>query len=485
MNAIFPAWLYRVKKDVMKRYKLLVFFLFFPVCAVIAQPQSFFVAPGQIIRNGTVARGYCLERFKDVLGLGNLAELTKITGNVKAIYANGREQTISLDELLTSKRIMLIPHNSYEFLQFAFLDNTIASLEIGGEGISLFREKMTEHENSLAVKNIERILELESLGKTHAEIQHIIWRTRIEKRSEIPSKQLVIDWQTTDIEKEKVKTAFNSTPTVSFGKNGSSFMRIDGLLNNAAGINEYVIELITHFHSDHISRPVVEQCIKEGSFIRLIAPHPALDVSRNRIFSAIEENTGIKEYNFRQENRVLEIVPNGRWLSLNDTGVIGDFYYSRFAVNEDTTVKMYKYKKPHNANTDGLIYLFTHKNVSTLVFGDFDDMDGIENLLVASSANEKRYLEIQENISKLTVQLLEAQNKVVTELRALAPLSLSLEENDAIPQHIKEQLKTIEDFDNKIHLLKYELADLHFLKADVIKWMHHAHIDNSVRQTEL
>jgi hypothetical protein len=480
-----------------KPKKISSFFLLFlfPSFFSYAQPQSFYFSPGQTITDGTIVRGYCLEYSKAVPSVSNLTELTKIAGIVTVVDKNGMEEITNFDELLKDegKRVRIIPYDSYEFLRFVFLDESIVQIKIGQAGISLFREEMTEYENELVRVNIQKILELEAQGKPHAEVQEIIWRTRIEKRSEILGRRLTIDWQTTEKDEDKVSHTFDESPTVSYGKDGKIFMRIDGLLGNASEINEYIIELITHYHSDHISRSVVEQCLREGSFSRLIAPQPVLDVSRNRVFSVIDENAMTREYNFRQENRFLEITPEGTPLTRNNTGTIGDFNYSRFNVNEDITIEMFKYRNPHDANTDGLIYRFIHKNFSTLIFGDFDDVAGIENLIVASLTNERRYMEIKEERSMLMIPLLETQDKV----RSLVIRNMMLEELAQIPEenfeNIEEKQQIINIMDvisvqlaeqeiilaelkNSFESLSESLRSLPFIKADVIKWPHHAHI---------
>jgi hypothetical protein len=459
-----------------------------PVLSVYAQPQSFYISPNQTISNGGYVRGYCLEYTKDVLSFDNFEELTRIIGNVTVVLNNKKEQTISLNELLNGKkkRIEIIPFDSYEHLQFVFLDKKIAQIKIGKEGLRLFREDYSitdEYVNSLTEQNIQKILELEAKGKSHTEIQHIIWRTRIIKEIERTNSRLTMDFQTTQKEAERVRSTFNKSSTVSYEQNGKTFMRIDGLLGSN-DINEYIIELITHFHNDHISRSVVEQCIKEGSFNRIIAPYPMLDDSRNRIFSIIEENEGIKEYNFKQENRVLEITSGDRKLASYLTHEFGDFNYSSFQVNKDINVKMFKYQKPQNDNTDGLIYIITHKNVSYLIFGDFDDPAGIENLLDTSAANERRVFEIKEERSKLEVE----EIKIIVELDKLFQKRSSIihKPNSLynLNKQIEEKEKIIDGLEEQIEQLNKELDNLIYIKADVIKHPHHAHIFGNNANTD-
>jgi uncharacterized coiled-coil protein SlyX len=280
---------------------------------------------------------------------------------------------------------------------------------------------------------------------------------------------------TTVEEKEKVHSGFDHTATVSYARDENMFLRVDGLLRGNENVNRQIVELITHFHSDHISRAEVEQAIREGSCNRLIAPNPKLDVSRNRVFSSIERQAGIREYNLKQENRVIEITREGNPLSNAYTGVIGDFDYSVIGLTGNITIEMFKYRYPRNANNDGLIYRVTHNKVSYLLLGDFDNIDGIENLVNASEANEDlRYRKLEER-SGLRIQWQEAIDALyqLYILEARTAIPEALEELNA---QIAEQEKVIEKLDAKIESLGSEIARLPFIKADVIKYPHHAHV---------
>ena len=264
---------------------------------------------------------------------------------------------------------------------------------------------------------------------------------------------LTIDFQTTETAQDQVKCAFNNSATVSYSREGRTFLRLDGLLGNPDEINAFIVELISHYHTDHVTYSVVEKCLREGNYSRLIAPYPFLASSRERVFSLIAEKAGITgdsvpgADNTETQDPVLDIAPDGIPEGRNPSIVIGDFYYSSFVVNNGIRVEVFKYQKPRNANTDGLIFRITHKNVSYLLFGDFDDPGGIENLLDVSAANEKRSIEIKDEVSDLTTR-------------------------------ISDAFKGDEDTKNlvgKIIALNSELSGLVILKADIIKWPHHAH----------
>jgi len=151
---------------------------------------------------------------------------------------------------------------------------------------------------------------------------------------------------------------------------------------------------------------------------------------------------------------------------------------------------MFKYQKPSDANTDGLIYQIIHKDVSYLIFGDFDDPSGIENLLDTSSANEKRYFEIKEERSKLEVEGI----KIFGELEKLFQIRSSLKKNSGsiineilinnLNTQMEEKEKIIEELGEQIEEIDKKLDDLIYIKADVIKHPHHAHIFNDNPKTD-
>ena len=481
----------------MKFMVSLLFLLLVPVFLSHAQPQSFYISSGggQTIKDFDVQRIYCLEYSKDVLSIDNLAELTRITGNVRVIYNNGRSRTISLNELLKSEAVKLIPFDSYEYLQFVFLDENIKEIQIGEGGITLFRKEMTDKEEALARANIAKIIELEKQGKSHVEIQRTIWRTRTGDWVIWQDKLRVYDFMTTMAEGEKVRGSFDKTATVSYEKEKNMFLRLDGLLATNANVNKQIVELITHYHNDHITSAEVEQAISEGSFARLIAPYPALAESRNKVFDSIAGQAGVREYNFKQENQFLEITRGNIPFNRTFNTTVGDFNYSSFQINEDMTIEMYKYRQPQDGevNHDGLIYQFTHKNVSYLLWGDFDDIDGIENLINASAGNEKQYFIKSEAMSNLQIQGLKAGTEMkmfllykeyleqVSQMPGDSPEILALKEQapEAIKElnaQIEERERIIAELAAEIESLNEDMERLPFLKADVMKWPHHAHV---------
>ena len=481
-----------MKKKIKFLTSILLLFLL-PVFTIGASPQSFFISPGQVINDGTIARAYCLEYSKDVLRASNLTELTRMIGDVIVTYNNGNVLTTSFQELYKSGRVGIIPHNSYEHMQIVFSDKSIKQIQIGQEGLGLYREKLEEHEKKLTQINIQKILELEALGKFHAEIQRIIWRTRTPRIFyDENTNEFFIDLMTTDNEEEKVYSTFKDSATVSYTRDGRTFLRLDGLLGNNENNIEQIIELISHYHRDHITRSRVEQTLQEGNFNRIIGPNPALDESRNSVFDALNEE--YRRIGIEHETQILDITNSGEQLNLKFTP-IGDFIHSSFRIDKDTVVEMFKYQNPLDPNHDGFIYQISHKNVKQLLFGDFDDIDGIENLLDASAANEKRYYESNEKISNLKIQRFEVMENIYELRNRIAhyeymleiakssdDVIIDFEEQQKIEEHLnslnnslKVQRQNILRIVGYIKRLEYDIQSLPFLKADIIKWPHHAH----------
>jgi len=73
--------------------------LLLTVFAINAQPQSFFISPGQTIEDGNMVRGFCLEYTKDTLNDKNIGELRKITGSVLVTFKDGTTRTMTFEDL--------------------------------------------------------------------------------------------------------------------------------------------------------------------------------------------------------------------------------------------------------------------------------------------------------------------------------------------------------------------------------------------------
>ena len=431
----------------MKRRITFLLLIFLPCMAANAVVQSFFVSRG-IIVNGAILRGYNLEYGKEApAASADLAALTIISGSVTVSYSGGKVQQTDLGELVRKNAVTMVPHGSSGHIGFIVNDKSITQMVIGPEGIGFFRETMTAYEKELTKKNILSIIELEQQGLVHSGIQEYIDRNRIIKTS-AGDHRLTMDFQTTEKDSEKVKGFFNNSATVSLLRDGRIFLRLDGLLNRNSELSAFISELLTHYHSDHINAAAVEKCIRDGSYRRFIAPWPYLDASKVKAFTVLSEKAGFKDGGAVPAGRIIDIAPNGKTLNLAFTAA-GDFLCSAFQDGGNITVEMFRYDMPRDVNSDGLIYRVSHKNVSYLLFGDFDDPEGIDQILDLSAANEQRRIDILEEKSELTVRLIQARAH-----------------NDAA---------AISEIQGKLQSLDNDLSGLVILKADVIKWPHHAH----------
>jgi hypothetical protein len=226
------------------------------------------------------------------------------------------------------------------------------------------------------------------------------------------------------------------------------FLRIDGLLSRSVELGDTITELLTHYHTDHINHAAAERCLREGKYSRFIAPYPLLAASMTRTFDILAESAGLTDVNIRPDNWILDFSPGGNPPPLNIT-VIGEFNYSSFSPGRDITVEMFRHHRARDVNSDSLMYRVTHKNVSYMLFGDFDDPEGLEKIFAISGANEKRRVEIKEEKAELTIRLLTAQ--------------------------AAGSRTSAAEIQQRIQLLDKELSGLITLKADIIKWPHHAH----------
>lgn len=358
----------------------LVLFIF-PIKTVNAAPQSFFISPKQKITHGDTAKMYCLEVSKEILTKDNIKELTRIVGNVWVIYNDGRRILRTLSDLKEDQDIDIIARNSHEEIKFEFNESSnIIEIIIDDNGITLYRDQLDDYEEWLTRENRKKILDLIGKGITQKRIQDIIWRNHNPLPVTVDN-LTTINFRTTDEPDKQIHTIFNNTSTVSYEKQEKPFLRVDGILNTTKIFNKDISELVTHFHNDHISRPVFKHITDNAYFSRIITPYPILNVSKNKTFDyfrRFENNNYIYKYRYAKTD-MMQIISNIGLSIITDT--MGNFDYTLYKYDDDITVEMFKYKNPKDANKDGIIYLITNKVVSFLMFGDFDDPEGIDNLL--------------------------------------------------------------------------------------------------------
>ena len=434
-------------------YRKNTFLLFFLSAIFLhAAPHSFLIPPDINISGGSIIRVYNLEYGKDALNPININELQEIMGNSGVYYTGGKFLQINFGELVKSGAVSLTLCNNEkssftDFIKVAINDKSIVNIKTGNEGIYFLRKIRTDHEDKIINNNISSVIALEKQGFTHSAIQEYINRSRIFNVGRTPQK-LVIDFQTTEKESGKITSSFTNSAAVSFRQNNQTFLRIDGLLNKTVELNPAITELLTHYHSDHINQAIAEQCLREEKYHRFIAPYPLLEASKTKTFRLLARFAGIKDEPENPASVILDIMPRDKPQE-NTIAETGDFIYSSFTTGKDIVIEMYRYRTARDINSDCLFYRITHKNVSYLLFGDFDDPEGINKILEISGENEINKIEIMEEISGLTLMLFQAQ--AVNNTRAASQLL------------------------DKIEALNSKLSGLVILKADIIKWPHHAH----------
>ena len=302
--------------------------------------------------------------------------------------------------------------------------------------------------------------------------------------------RVIIDWQTSENEAERVTTVFNNSATVSFSREDQAFLRLDGLLGNTSEINRTITELVSHYHDDHINPVTLTQCLSNNSFMRIIAPYPAIDaILTDSVFLSLVDYMGNTPH---PQNYVLDVTPPDT-APLNLTfRTFGNFMYSSFTVSQGLTIELFKYLYPHesNPNDDGLIYRITHNGVSYLLFGDFDDPSGIENLLDTSAEIERRRTTVEMEIARINEEQSELFLSTTGEVLIMAATSFSyicpvchrphlnrgaLMRNLAISgARLIRFENTFENMNARINALEEQLANMPTLRSDVIKWPHHA-----------
>ena len=297
--------------------------------------------------------------------------------------------------------------------------------------------------------------------------------------------RVTIDWQTSEDETERVTTTFNRSASVSFSREDQAFLRLDGLIGNTSEINRNITELVSHYHDDHISPTLLEQCLSDNNFRRIVAPYPSTNASLNdNVFLSLVDYMGNAP---RSQNYVLDITPPGTMPFNLTFRTFGNFIYTSFVVNWNIKVELFKYLYPRgsNPNDDGLIYRVTHNGVSYLLFGDFDNINGIENLfnIYAKIEEDIRELYTQQlfNVARVSGIAINALNTdlfspychvhKMRHLNKIAVLSFFAETS----MEYKQLSSMFESTQNRIDELDEELANLPTLRADVIKWPHHAH----------
>jgi len=436
--------------------KTISFFLLFllPILAINAQPQSFLIPPGQTIENGNTVRGFCLEYTKDMLNDNNIGQLKKITGNVLVTFKDGRTRIMSFEDLYLKEKLIRI--SGYESAQYikVNLDDSVTRITVGEtEGIVLAHENMNATDNALIRDNVRLITDMLRNGETHQSAQNAAWLNKVP--SEVINeydKTVTIDYHTSP-EGKRLTSSYGGTAAVVFDHVTGTY-RFDGMKASTSTQDKALYDFITHFHSDHIDYRTLERVLHDGLAGQVYFPLPMRGITMHKkSFETMQAIVDTGKYEFNIKNFVCEIQLAGKDLNIPvKNSIIGQFLYSQWKFG-DLSIETYRHINPKNENMDGIIYRVQYKNVSQLNFGDFDNEDELANLLKCSEENRKKQLELLEEYYAMERQI----------------------HTGGDSEELKQQRDTIRE---QIQLLPT-------IRADVVKWPHHAHIFKNIELAEL
>jgi hypothetical protein len=280
-------------------------------------------------------------------------------------------------------------------------------------------------------------------GASHQAAQNAAW---VNKASSYvldeENKTATIDYHTSP-EGRRLTGSYGGTAAVVYDHNTGAY-RFDGMEARPSTTGKALYDFITHFHSDHIDYRTLEQVLQNGLAGQVYFPLPMLDRSmRKRSFQTMQSIVDSGKYEFDIQNFVCTTQTAGTELKAPVVNsVIGKFLYSQYQFGE-LTIETYRHINPKNENMDGIIYKVRYKNVSQLNLGDFDNEEELADLLKNSEENQKKRLEL-------------------------------LDEYYALEEQIHSGGGS-EELTQRRDALYEQMQLLPTLKADVVKWPHHAH----------
>lgn len=431
-----------------------VFFLFlFSVFTINAQPQSFFISPGQTIEDGNTVRGFCLEYTKDTLNDNNIGQLKKITGNVLVTFKDSTTRIMTFEDLYLKEKLIRI--NGYGSAQYikVNLDNNIARVTVEGtEGIVLARENMNAADTDLIRDNVRLITDMLRNGASHQSAQNASWLNKAPSVViDENAKTVTIDYHTSP-EGKQLTGSYGDTAAVIFDHAAGTY-RFDGMQMRPTTQAKALYDFITHFHGDHIDYRTLERALQDGLAGQVYFPLPMLDRSmRKKSFETMQSIVDSGKYEFDINNFVCEIQLAGKDINIPvKNSFIGQFLYSQYRVG-DLTIETYRHINPKNENMDGIIYRVQYKNVSQLNLGDYDNEEQLADLLKCSEENQKKRLELLDEYYALEKQVYTGGGS--------------------------EELKQRRD------ALYEQIQLLPTVRADIVKWPHHARIFKNIELAE-
>jgi len=420
--------------------KIIVFFLFILLTTVYihGQAQSFFIPRGNTVKNSGaygVTRGFCLEYNKKSIG-DNVIDLIKYYGYVTLLYKDKTTKTVSFESLLNIDNSLNKPIielkglDSYGALGFKFNDNNIESITFNNDGVILYRD---DKDFDWLKKNQERIQGFLDNKTTFFQAQYEGWQSLFDSYE---IKNNSFDFGTS--KENKLFMRFTKGAHISGTINDKPFIDIDKLdYSQQNGILIY-----SHFHDDHINANALEQTLNEGNYRFLVVPKIADNIQNNKALNVLRSHIA-KEKPVYEDDEIIVIAPNNNEkIGLFAKIEIGNFNCYRFNKQEDIgiNIDIYKQRGQTDMNKSSLITKIKHKYINYLSFGDYNNIDGINELINFSKKNEELSFAINEEINKNAFKLFEIKSEFEYRYRNLTNIQTT-DEND-----IKEFLKLFDKF---------------------------------------
>jgi len=444
--------------------KIITFILFclLTTANIQGQVQSFFIPGGGTVKNTGaygVTRGFCLEVNQPDIG-ENIINLVNYYGSVTVQYKNNTTKTVSFESLLKKSDNPLIKPvielkglDTYGALGFIFNDNNIESITFNNDGVILYRK---DNELSLLQKNQRRIQSFLDNKNLFFQAQDEGWQPLFDKYE---FKNNSFDFGTS--KENKLYMRFKNGAHISGTINDKPFIDIDKLdYSQQNGILIY-----SHFHDDHINANALEQTLNEGNYRFIVVPKISENIQNNKALNVLRSHIA-KEKPVYEDDEIIIIAPNNN----KKTGLIakveiGNFNCYRFNLEEKIGISLdiYKQRGQTDMNKSSLITKIIHNSISYLSFGDYNNIDGINELVNLSKNNEEYYLAIRDEIDKNYLKLYELKSELEYHYRNLNN-NQTTDEND-----INEFLKLFNKFLSMSINSGMDIEGIKFIQNKVIE----------------
>jgi hypothetical protein len=448
-----------ILKIINKRIIAFVLFILLTTAYIQGQAQSFFIPGGSYIKNTGaygVTRGFCLEYNQPVIG-DNVIDLVNYFGSVTINYKDKTTKTVSLaslvnksDGFLNKPIIELKGLGTYGALGIKFNDNNIESITINDDGVILYR---TDNDFDSLQKNQMRIQGYLDKETPFFQAQFEGWQSLFDSYE---FKDNLFDFGTS--EENKLFMRYTNSAHISGTINDKPIIDIDKLeYSQQNGILIY-----SHLHDDHIKANVLEQTLNEGNYRFIVVPKIADSIQNNKALNVIRNHIA-KEKPYYEDDEIIIIAPNDNKEILHVSKLnFGNFNYYKFEAHEDILIEIYKQKGQTDMNKSSLITKINHKSINYLSFGDYNNIDGINELIDLSKKNEEQYLMIREEIDKKFFELFKIISEVEYRYRNLSNIETT-NEND-----IKYFINLFYEILGVSVNTGMEIKDLNFIQNNVI-----------------